>query len=32
VVEEDLLGKNAQFTNPQLTAETMTWPTKILVV
>jgi hypothetical protein len=32
VVEEDFGGKNAQFTNPKLTAETMGWATKILVV
>jgi len=32
VVDEDLAGKNAQFTNPKLTAETMGWATKILVV
>jgi hypothetical protein len=32
VVEEDFVGKNAQFTNPKLTAETMGWATKILVV
>jgi hypothetical protein len=28
----DLAGKNASFTNPQLTAATMAWATKILVV
>jgi predicted protein tyrosine phosphatase len=32
VVEEDLAGTNAQFTNPKLTAETMGWANKILVV
>jgi len=32
VVEQDFAGKNAQFTNPQLTAESMTWATKVLVV
>jgi hypothetical protein len=32
VVEQDFEGKNAQFTNPKLTAETMTWATKVLVV
>jgi hypothetical protein len=32
VVEADLEGKNAQFTNPTLTAATMGWATKILVV
>jgi hypothetical protein len=32
VVESDFAGKNAQLTNPKLTAETMTWATKILVV
>jgi len=32
VVDEDFIGKNAQFTNPKLTAETMGWATKILVV
>jgi hypothetical protein len=32
VVDEDFVGKNAQFTNPKLTAETMGWATKILVV
>jgi len=32
VVEADFEGKNAQFTNPKLTAETMTWAGKILVV
>ncbi len=28
----DFEGKNAQFTNPQITAATMAWATKILVV
>jgi hypothetical protein len=32
VVEADFTGKNAQFTNPVLTAATMGWATKILVV
>jgi hypothetical protein len=32
VVESDFTGKNAVFTNPKLTAETMTWATKVLVV
>jgi hypothetical protein len=32
VVEADLANKNAQFTNPQLTAQTMAWASKILVV
>jgi len=32
VVDEDFVGKNAQFTNPKLTAETMGWATKILVI
>jgi hypothetical protein len=32
VADADLEGKNAQFTNPQLTAATMAWATKILVV
>jgi len=32
VVDEDLQGKNAQFTNPKLTSEAMGWATKILVV
>jgi len=32
VVEADFEGKNAQFTNPTLTAATMGWATKILVV
>jgi len=32
VVDQDFVGKNAQFTNPKLTAETMGWATKILVV
>jgi hypothetical protein len=32
VVDEDFAGKNAQFTNPKLTAETMGWATKVLVV
>jgi hypothetical protein len=32
VVEEDFRGKNAQFTNPKLTAETMAWATKVLVI
>jgi hypothetical protein len=32
VVESDFAGKNAEFTNPQKTAATMTWATKILVV
>jgi hypothetical protein len=32
VVEADFAGKNAQFTNPVLTATTMAWATKILVV
>jgi hypothetical protein len=32
VVDSDFEGKNAQFTNPQITAATMAWATKILVV
>jgi hypothetical protein len=32
VAETDFDGKNAQFTNPQITAATMGWATKILVV
>jgi hypothetical protein len=32
VAEKDFEGKNAQYTNPQITAETMGWATKILVV
>jgi hypothetical protein len=32
VVEADFAGKNAQFTNPQITAEAMAWATKVLVV
>jgi hypothetical protein len=32
VVEEDFAGKHAQFTNPKITAATMGWATKILVV
>jgi hypothetical protein len=32
VAEEDFAGKNAQFTNPKLTAQTMAWATKVLVV
>jgi hypothetical protein len=32
VVETDFAGKNAEFTNPKLTGETMAWATKILVV
>jgi hypothetical protein len=32
VAESDFEGKNAQFTNPQITAATMAWATKILVV
>jgi len=32
VGEEDFISKNAQFTNPQLTAETMAWTTKVIVV
>jgi hypothetical protein len=32
VVEADFEGKNAQYTNPQVTAATMGWATKILVV
>jgi hypothetical protein len=32
VVEADFEGKNAQHTNPQITAQTMMWATKILVV
>jgi hypothetical protein len=32
VFEGDFAGKNAQFTNPQLTAQTMGWANKILVV
>jgi hypothetical protein len=32
VVESDFAGKNAKFTNPQLTAEAMGWATKVLVV
>jgi len=31
-VEEDFAGKNAQFTNPKLTAQTMGWATRILVI
>jgi hypothetical protein len=32
VAESDFEGKNAQFTNPQITAATMGWATKILGV
>jgi hypothetical protein len=32
VVEEDFAGKNAQFTNPKVTAAAMNWATKVLVV
>jgi hypothetical protein len=32
VVESDFEGKNAQFTNPQLTAATMSWAGKVLVM
>jgi len=32
VVEEDLKDKHAQFTNPKLTAATMGWANKVLVV
>jgi hypothetical protein len=32
VVESDFEGKNARYTNPQITAATMGWATKILVV
>jgi hypothetical protein len=32
VVETDFEGKNAQYTNPEVTAATMAWATKILVV
>jgi hypothetical protein len=32
VVDSDFEGKNAQFTNPQITAATMAWATKVLVV
>jgi hypothetical protein len=32
VVETDFEGKNAQYTNPQVTAATMAWATKVLVV
>jgi hypothetical protein len=32
VVEADFAGKNAQFTNPKITAEAMGWATKVLVV
>jgi hypothetical protein len=32
VAESDFEGKNAQFTNPEITAGTMGWATKILVV
>jgi hypothetical protein len=32
VVDADLAGKNASFTNPQLTAATMAWATRVLVV
>jgi hypothetical protein len=32
VEESDFKGKNAQFTNPQLTAQTMGWATKVIVV
>jgi hypothetical protein len=32
VVQSDLEGKNVQFTNPQLTAATVAWATKVLVV
>jgi hypothetical protein len=32
VVETDFAGKNAQFTNPELTAQAMAWATKVLVV
>jgi predicted protein tyrosine phosphatase len=32
VVEADFAGKNAKFTNPQLTAEAMAWATKVLVI
>ena len=32
VVDSDFGGKNAQFTNPKLTAESMGWATKVLIV
>jgi hypothetical protein len=32
VGEDDFVGKHAQFTNPQRTAETMAWATKVIVV
>jgi hypothetical protein len=32
VVDQDFEGKNAEFTNPQRTAATMAWATKVLVV
>jgi len=32
VVEADFTGKNATFTNPQLTAATMGWAAKVLVI
>jgi hypothetical protein len=32
VAESDFEGKNAGFTNPRRTVETMAWATKILVV
>jgi len=32
VVDQDFEGKNAQWTNPKMTAESMGWASKILVV
>jgi hypothetical protein len=32
VVEADFEGKNAQWTNPQITAQTITWADKVMVV
>jgi len=32
VVDEDFVGKNAQFIDLKITAETIGWATKILVV
>jgi hypothetical protein len=32
VAPKDFRGKNAKFTNPKLTAETMAWATKVITV
>jgi hypothetical protein len=32
VVEADFEGKNAQYTNPPMTAATMAWANQVLVV